>query len=63
MDLMLLKESDYLIYSRKSSFGKFAHELQMASSNQLDVNSFLRQQGLQCSVFHDRDSVGTSTYV
>lgn len=63
LDLMLLKESDYLIYSRKSSFGKFAHELQMATSNPLDVNSFLLQQGLQCSVFHSRNSIGTSTYV
>lgn len=63
IDLMLLKESDYLIFSHKSSFGKFAHELQLAYSSPLDVNSFLHEQGLQCSVFHQRNSTGTSTYV
>lgn len=63
MDLMILKESDYLIYSRKSSFGKFARELQMAYQNPVDVDPFLKQQGLQCSVYFSRSSVGSSTYL
>ena len=63
LDLMILKESDYLIYSQKSSFGKFARELQMAYANPVDVDPFLKEQGLQCSVYFNRSSVGSSTYL
>lgn len=50
LDLMILKESDYLIYSQKSSFGKFARELQMAYANPVDVDPFFERAGIavQC---------------
>lgn len=51
IDLMILKDCDYLVVTRKSSFGKFAHELQQAKRSPVEVHSFLRSRGLQCSVF------------
>ena len=51
VDLMILKDSDYLVITRKSSFGKFAYELQQAKRSPVEVHSFLKRRGLQCSVF------------
>lgn len=51
VDLMILKDSDYLVYSQKSSYGKFAHELQLAKTSPIHVEPFLKQHGLKCSVF------------
>ena len=51
VDLMILKDSNYLVITRKSSFGKFAYELQQAKRSPVEVHSFLKRRGLQCSVF------------
>ena len=61
VDMMVLKESDFLIYTKKSSFGKFAHELQQAYANPMDVSRFLKQRGLNCSVFHERAYIGEAS--
>ena len=63
MDLMILKESDYYIYSKRSSFGKFALELQKAYGSDIDVSKFLYSKGLNCSVYHKRDTVGLANYI
>lgn len=63
MDLLILKDSEYLIYSHKSSFGKFAHELQLSYALPVDLTPFLHQRGLNCSVFHKRDVIRTSNYL
>ena len=63
VDMMLLKESDYLVYSKRSSFGKFALELQMSYNITVDVNKYLMKAGMKCSVFHKRDKVGLSVFV
>ena len=51
VDLMILKDCDYLVVTRKSSFGKFAYELQQAKKSPVEVRSFLESRGLRCSVF------------
>ena len=51
IDLMILKDSDFLVYTQKSSYGKFARELQLAKTSPIHVEPFLREHGLQCSVF------------
>lgn len=63
LDLMILKDSDYLVYSRKSSFGKFAHELQHARTSPIHVLPFLKRQGLQCSVYQYSQVVFNSTSI
>ena len=35
----------------------------MAYANPVDVDPFLKEQGLQCSVYFNRSSVGSSTYL
>ena len=51
IDLMILKDCDYLVITKKSSFGKFAYELRQAKKSPVEVHSFLKNRGLQCSVF------------
>ena len=63
MDLLILKDSEYLIYSHKSSYGKFAHELQLSYSLPIDFSPFLKQRGLNCSVFHERPIERSSNYL
>ena len=61
VDMMVLKESDFLIYTKKSSFGKFAYELQQAYANPMDVSLFLKQRGMNCSVFHEHTRIGEAS--
>lgn len=63
LDLLLLKESDFLIYSQGSSFGLIAYELQQSYRYPVNATAFLKRQGLTCSVFHPRESVGEATFV
>lgn len=52
LDLLILKESDFLVFSQGSSFGQFAHELQQAYNNPISANAFLQEKGMTCSVFN-----------
>ena len=62
VDLMILKDSDFLVYSKKSSYGKFAHELQLAKTSPIHVEPFLRRHGLKCSVFqYNQTSKGSAS--
>lgn len=63
LDLLLLKESDFLIYSQGSSFGLIAYELQQSYRYPVNATAFLKKQGLKCSVFHPREQVGEATFV
>ena len=60
VDLMVLKESDFYLYSKMSSFGKFALELQKSYNNTVDLENFLYHRGLECSVFHKRQRLGVA---
>ena len=63
MDMMVLKECDYLFVTAKSSFGKLAVELQQSYKMPVSVEWFLNKRGLQCSVFHRKKAVGTSRFI
>lgn len=63
IDMMILKDSDFLVYSVKSSFGKFAHELQHSRLSPIQVLPFLQRHGLKCSVYHYNRTEFSSTYV
>lgn len=63
MDLLILKESDYLVFSQGSSFGQFAHEVQQTYNAPINADRFLKKQGLQCSVYHHRAKAGKATFV
>ena len=58
VDLFILKDSDYLIFSEGSSFGRLAYELQQTYGNSVTSDEFLKQRGLNCSVFLQRSSPG-----
>ena len=60
IDMMILKESDYYVYSKRSTFGGTAMELQQAYGSDVNVLDFLYSKGLKCSVYHKRDFVGLS---
>ena len=62
-DILLLKESDYLVFSQGSSYGLLAAELQQAYGYSVNAYDYVRTQGLKCSVFHRRKTVGSSTFV
>lgn len=62
-DMMILKDSDFLVYSVKSSYGKFAHELQHSRLIPVQVLPFLQRHGLKCSVYHYNRTEFSSTYV
>ena len=63
VDLMVLKESDFLIYSQGSSYGLIAAELQQAYRYPVNASAFLASKGLTCSVFHPREQFGEAVYV
>lgn len=58
LDMLILKESDFFIYSKRSSFGKFALELQKSYNISVDVDAHMRKMGMTCSVYHKRNSIG-----
>lgn len=54
VDLLLLKESDNLVTTKGSSFGDFAKDFKNSYNMGVSVESFLRERGLTCSVFHKK---------
>ena len=58
MDLLILKESDFLVFSQGSSYGQFAHELQQTYNSPVNADAFLKKRGLTCSVYHHRSKAG-----
>ena len=58
MDMMVLKDCDYLAVASKSSFGKLAVELQQSYGMPVSVDWFLKEHGMRCSVFNRKKSVG-----
>lgn len=58
VDMMILKESDFYIYTKRSSFGKFARELQKSYNISVDVDEYMRKRGMKCSVYHKRNTIG-----
>ena len=63
LDLLLLKESDYLIYSQGSSFGLIAYELQQAYRYPVNATGYLYRHGMVCDVFSPRTSFGEASFV
>lgn len=63
VDLLILKESDYLIYSQGSSYGQMAYELQQAYRYPVSPDYYLKTRKLQCSVFHPKKEFGEGSYV
>ena len=63
LDLLILKESDYLIYSHGSSYGQMAYELQQSYRYPVHAYKFLQTQLKTCSVFHKRSTFGEASYV
>ena len=60
LDMFILKDSDYLIYSQGSSFGWISAELQQTFNNEVSSEEFLKRKGLKCSVFSQRTQAGES---
>lgn len=60
LDMFILKDSDYLIYSQGSSFGWISAELQKTFNNEVSSEEFLKRKGLRCSVFSQRTRAGKS---
>ena len=58
MDMMVLKDCDYLAVASKSSYGKLAMELQQSYGMPVSVDWFLKEHGMRCSVFNRKKSVG-----
>lgn len=63
MDLLILKESDFLVFSQGSSYGQFSHELQQTYNNPVSPNDYLAAKGLKCSVYGHRKSAGKARIV
>ena len=63
MDLLILKDSDFLVFSEGSSYGQFAHELQQTYNNPISVKSFLQSKGLTCSVYNRVNGSGVARKV
>ena len=59
VDMMILKECDHLVTTRGSSYGGTAIDLQQSYGMEVEVDSFLKQRGLVCSVFHRTKPVGS----
>ena len=59
VDLMILKECDRLIVTSGSSFGDLAIGLQQSYSLDVTLLPFLREKGLNCSVYQRRKGVGS----
>lgn len=60
MDMFILKDSDYLIWSERSSFGQSAAGMQKAFDNEVSSDEFLKSKGMQCSVYSMRKRAGES---
>ena len=60
LDLLILKDSDFLVFSEGSSYGQFAHELQQTYNNPISVKSFLQSKGLTCSVYNRVNGSGVA---
>lgn len=63
MDLMILKESDFLVFSQGSSYGQFAHELQQTYNNPISPKEYLSAKGLKCSVYYHRQAAGKARII
>ena len=63
MDMMVLKDCDYLVATAKSSFGGMAVELQQSYGMPVSVDWFLREHGMSCSVFNRKKSVGVDRLI
>lgn len=61
VDMMILKECDYLVVTSYSSFGGTAIDLQQSYSLDVSMDPILRQNGLRCSVFHRKKPLGNYT--
>lgn len=58
LDMFILKDSDYLIWSERSSFGQSAAGMLKAFDNEVSSEEFLREKGMQCSVYSMRKKAG-----
>lgn len=63
MDMFILKDSDYLIVSQGSSFGRIASELQRTYDNEVSSEAFLKQKGFNCSVYSQRTKAGQAFFI
>lgn len=59
VDLMILKECDRLIVTRDSSFGDLAIALQQSYQLGVTLLPFLKEKGLNCSVYRRKKGVGS----
>ena len=60
LDMFILKDCDYLIYSQGSSFGGISSQLQKTFNNAVSSDNFLKEKGLNCSVYTHRTKGGDS---
>ena len=58
LDIFILNDSDYLIWSERSSFGQSAAGMLKAFDNEVSSEEFLREKGMQCSVYSMRKKAG-----
>ena len=63
MDMMVLKDCDYLVATAKNSFGGMAVELQQSYGMPVSVDWFLKEHGMTCSVFNRKKSVGVGRLI
>ena len=63
VDLMVLKESDYLIVTDKSSFGEYALDMQYCSYSMIQPALYARLLHVNRSVFRARSRPGTFSIV
>ena len=63
MDLLILKESDFLVFSQGSSYGQFSHELQQTYNNPISPKEYLEAKGLKCSVYGHRKFAGKARII
>ena len=63
MDMMVLKDCDYLVVTAKSSYGGMAMELQQSYGMPVSVDWFLKEHGMRCSVFNRKKGVGVGRLV
>ena len=60
MDMFILKDSDYLIWSEGSSYGGSAEGMQRTFDNEVSSDWFLKEKGMKCSVYSMRKKAGKS---
>ena len=63
LDLLILKESDYLVYSHGSSYGQMAYELQQSYRYPVHSYKYISSRHLKCTVFRKRKHMGEASYV